>query len=184
MTDIQNYTKIVGMNKTINEEKLNSIKTFRMPRYQELPNVGLYLEQTAKYINGFLSPLGCMEITTSMISNYVKKKLIAGPVKKQYYADQIAYLFFIAIAKNVLSMEHIQLLFERQQKTYTNQVAYDYFCSELENHIFYLFGLKDTIDQIGSSSTSEKEMLKSVLISASHIIYLSCLFQSVHNESI
>lgn len=155
-----------------------------MPRYQELPNVGLYLEQTAKYINGFLAPLGCMEITTSMISNYVKKKLIAGPVKKQYYADQIAYLFFIAIAKNVLSMEHIELLFKRQQQTYTNQIAYDYFCSELENHIFYLFGLKDTVDQIGSSSTYEKEMLKSVLISASHIIYLSCLFQSVNDDSI
>lgn len=172
------------MNRTINKDKLNSIKNFRMPRYQELPNVGLYLEQTAKYINGFLAPLGCMEITTSMISNYVKKKLIAGPVKKQYYADQIAYLFFIAIAKNVLSMEHIDLLFKRQQQTYTNQVAYDYFCSELENHIFYLFGLKDTIDKIGSSSTSEKEMLKSVLISASHIIYLNCLFQSIHDEPI
>ena len=171
------------MDKSINEEKLNFIKTFRMPRYQELPNVGLYLEQTAKYINGFLAPLGCMEITTSMISNYVKKKLIDSPVKKQYYADQIAYLFFIAIAKNVLSMEHIQILFERQKRTYTNQVAYDYFCSELENHIFYLFGLKDTIEQIGISSTSEKEMLKSVLISASHIIYLNSLFQSNHNES-
>lgn len=172
------------MNKLINEEKLNCIKNFRMPRYQELPNVGLYLEQTAKYINSFLAPLGCMEITTSMISNYVKKKLIAGPVKKQYYADQIAYLFFIAIAKNVLSMEHIQVLFDRQKQTYTNQVAYDYFCSELENHIFYLFGLKDTVDQIGSSSTEEKELLKSVLISASHIIYLNCLFQSTDHDSV
>ena len=172
------------MKKTINEEKMNSIKKFRMPRYQELPNVGLYLEQTAKYINGFLAPLGCMEITTSMISNYVKKKLIDGPQKKQYYADQIAYLFFIAIAKNVLSMEHIQILFERQKETYPNQVAYDYFCSELENHIFFLFGLKDTIEQIGISSTSEKEMLKSVLISASHIIYLNNLFQSNLIESI
>ena len=70
------------MNTSINKEKMNSIKTFRMPRYHELPNVGLYLEQTAKYINSFLAPLGCMEITTSMISNYVKKKLIDGPVKK------------------------------------------------------------------------------------------------------
>lgn len=171
------------MNTLINEEKINFIKTFRMPRYQELPNVGLYLEQTAKYINGFLAPLGCMEITTSMISNYVKKKLIDGPIKKQYYADQIAYLFFIAIAKNVLSMEHIQVLFERQKLTYTNPVAYDYFCSELENHIFYLFGQKDTIEKIGTSSTEEKEMLKSVLISASHIIYLNCLFQSSDSES-
>jgi len=166
------------MNTFIDAEKLNLIKNFRMPRYHELPNVGLYLEQTAKYINSFLLPLGCMEITTSMISNYVKKKLIDGPVKKQYYADQIAYLFFIAIAKNVLSMEHIQELFNRQKESYGNQIAYDYFCSELENHIFYLFGMKDTIDKIGTTSSATKVMLKSVLISASHIIYLNSFFQS------
>lgn len=170
------------MNKSINEEKLNSIKNFRMPRYQELPNVGLYLEQTAKYINGFLAPLGCMEITTSMISNYVKKKLIDSPVKKQYYADQIAHLFFIAIAKNVLSMENIQILFARQKETYTNQDAYDYFCSELENHIFYLFGLKDTLEQIGKTSTTEKMMLRSVLISTSHIIFLNSFFQCMNDK--
>lgn len=167
------------MNKSIHLEKINSIKNFRMPRYQELPNIGLYLEQTAKYINSFLEPLGCMEITTSMISNYVKKGLIASPSKKQYYADQIAYLFFIAVAKNVLSMEHIQTLFSMQKQTYTNQVAYDYFCLELENMIFYLFGLKDTVDQIGSTSTPEKMMLRSVIISTSHIIHLNSFFQSM-----
>lgn len=176
-------TKIKNMNTSINEEKLNSIKSFRMPRYHELPNVGLYLEQTAKYINSFLQPLGCMEVTTSMISNYVKQKLIDGPVKKQYYADQIAYLFFIAVAKNVLSMEHIRELFERQKATYGNQIAYDYFCSELENHIFYLFGIKDTVEQIGTTTSTAKVMLKSVLISTSHIIYLNSYFQSVDNES-
>lgn len=166
------------MNRLTNEPNHNSIQNFRMPRYHELPNVGLYLEQTAKYINSFLAPLGCMEITTSMISNYVKQKLIDGPVKKQYYADQIAYLFFIALAKNVLSMEHIRQLFTRQKETYTNQVAYDYFCSELENHIFFLFGLKDTIDKIGNTSSTAKIMLQSVLISTSHIIYLNSFFQS------
>lgn len=172
------------MNTSISEDKINSIKNFRMPRYHELPNVGLYLEQTAKYINSFLQPLGCMEITTSMISNYVKKKLIDGPVKKQYYADQIAYLFFIAIAKNVLSMEHINELFARQKATYENPIAYDYFCSELENHIFYLFGLKNSLDQIGTTSSTAKLMLQSVLISASHIIYLNSYFQSVDDEII
>ena len=27
-----------------------ALKGFRLPRYNEIPNVGLYLEQTAKYI--------------------------------------------------------------------------------------------------------------------------------------
>ena len=83
----------------------SSIQGFHMPRYQDIPNMGLYLEQTTKYLNHFLAPLGCMEVTSSMVSNYVKKGLIPSPVKKQYGADQIAYLFFIAVA----FIRHVQL---------------------------------------------------------------------------
>ena len=72
----------------------DSIREFHLPRYDQIPDVGLYLEQTTKYINGYLAPLGCMELTASMVSNYVKKGLIPAPVKKQYSAQHIAYLFY------------------------------------------------------------------------------------------
>ena len=152
------------------------IQGFHLPRYQDLPNMGLYLEQTTKYITHFLAPLGCIEITSSMISNYVKKGLIPSPVKKQYYADQLAYLFFIAIAKQVLSMENIIALAEQQQKTYTVPVAYDYFCMELENMLYFVFGLTDTVEEVGVTSTHQKNMLRSLIIAAAQIIYLDrCL---------
>lgn len=160
------------------------IKNFRMPRYHEIPNVGLYLEQTAKYINSYLSPLGDMEITTSMISNYVKKGYISNPIKKQYYAGQIAYLFFIAIAKNVLSMENIQKLFEMQKQTQDAQIAYDYFCSELENMLQFIFGLKDKVDEIGGNAGIEKKMLRSTIISVAHIIYLSYQFKEIKESGV
>ena len=153
-----------------------SIQSFHLPRYQDLPNMGLYLDQTTKYLNYFLAPLGCMEVTSSMISNYVKKGLIPSPVKKLYYADQIAYLFFIIIAKQVLSMENIIALSERQKKTYTIPVAYDYFCSELENMLYYVFGITDSVAQIGVTASHEKTMLRSVIIAAVHIIYLDRCF--------
>ena len=152
------------------------IQSFHLPRYQDLPNMGLYLEQTTKYINHFLAPLGCIEITSSMISNYVKKGLIPSPVKKQYYADQIAYLFFISIAKQVLSMENIIALSERQRKTYSIPVAYDYFCLELENMLYYIFGLTDSVKEVGVTNTHEKTMLRSLIVAAAQIIYLDrCL---------
>lgn len=164
------------MNKELNKQMADSIKNFRLPRYSELPDIGLYLEQTTKYINSFLSPLGCMEITTSMISNYVKKGVISSPTKKLYYAEQIAHLFFIAIAKNILSIENISILISMQRKTYSYEVAYDYFCSELENMLFFIFGLKDTVDQIGVTNTDEKTMLRSVIVAATNIIHLNkCL---------
>ncbi len=159
-----------------------SIKGFRLPRYSEIPNVGLYLEQTTKYINGYLAPLGCIELTPSMVSNYVKKDLVANPVKKQYYAEHIAYLFFVAIAKNLVTMENISLLIDIQHKSYTTQMAYDYFCAELENILFYIFDLKDTLDIIGETESEEKNLFYSLIFSAAHVIYMNSWFDCVRGE--
>ncbi len=153
------------------------IREFQMPRYHELPDVGLYLEQTTKYINGYLEPLGCMEITSSMISNYVKKGYAASPVRKLYYREQIAQLFFIAVAKNVLSMENIGKLFEIQKKTYTTQIAFDYFCQEFENKLYAIFGLSETVEDEEILSPGPKKMLHSGVIAMANIIYLSHQFE-------
>lgn len=150
-----------------------TIATFRMPRYREIPDVGLYLDQTVKYLNRFLAPLGCMTVTSSMISNYVKKRYIDPPVRKQYTADQIACLFFICITKSALSMEHISRLFEIQRRTYTRQIAYDYFCGELEYGIARLFELPEPPKPCVSQITEEWRILRSVVTTVAHIVYLS-----------
>ena len=157
------------------------IEKFRLPRYREIPDVGLYLDQTVKYVNRYLAPLGCMEITSSMVSNYVKKGYISNPVRKQYDADQIAYLFFITVAKSVLAMENIARLFDMQKKTYSSQVAYDFFCQELENMLQYTFGLKQELDVVGTpeEQTEAKTMLRSTITAVTHIIYLSSRFDSM-----
>lgn len=159
------------------------IKDFRLPRYNELPNVGLYLEQVTKYINGFMEPLGCHEITSSMVSNYVKKGVISAPVKKQYYAEQIAYLIFINISKSVLSMEHINLLFDMQRSTYDAATAYNYFCLEFENMLMYVSGVKDTVEYIGTTNTETKNMLRNVIVAAAHIIFTSNCFDEIKKRN-
>ena len=139
-------------------------RSARLSRYQEIPTVGLYLEQTTKYISQYLDPLEENCLTNSMIANYVKRKLIANPVKKQYGREQIAYLFFIAVAKNVLSLNSLEQ-------------AYDYFCEELENILAFVFGLKGSPDDVGVTHTDEKMMLRSTIIAFSHKIYLEKYFQ-------
>lgn len=155
------------------------IERFRMPRYREIPDVGLYLDQTVKYLNRYLEPLGCMEITSSMVSNYVKKGYISNPVRKQYAAEQIAYLFFITIAKSVLSMDNIARLFDMQKRMYTAEIAYDFFCEELENMLQYTFGLKEQVDEVGTPTdrSETKTMLRSTISAVTNIIYLSSRFE-------
>ena len=117
-----------------------------------------------------------------VIRNYVKKGLIANPVKKQYYADHIAHLIAISILKHVVSLENIQELFRLQRLIYTAEVAYNYFCTALENILFYQYGLSDRIQDVGNSYSTVKQMLRSAIIAVSHIIYLHGCF-SILSES-
>lgn len=170
------------VNDSAKKEIQNSIENFYLPRYSDIPNVGLYLEQVVKYISEYLEPLGSFSLTGSMVSNYVKKGLVANPVKKQYYRDQIAYLFFIAVAKNVLSMEDIRLLFEMQRETYSAKRAYDYFCSEFENVLSFVFGTKETLDTVGHDNNDTKTMLRNTIIAVAYKVYLDKYLAALHLE--
>lgn len=158
------------------------IQEFQIPAYHEIPDVGLYLDQTVKYINVFFRPLPNMELTSSMVSNYVKKGLIDRPIKKTYSRNQICYLIFIVIAKTVLSMENIQLLFDVQKKVYDEETAYEYLRLELDNLIPYVLGLKDQFDEIGYTDTDEKMMLKTTIMTFAQRIYLELCFEGIREE--
>ena len=153
------------------------LRGFHLPRYAELTDVGLYLKQTTEYINGILRPLGCVELTGSMIRNYVKKGLVANPVKKRYSANQIAHLICIAVLKQVLSLENLGLLIERKRRLYDDPTAYNYFCTEQENALFFRFGLTDALRDSGVTVSVEKEMLQSAITAVSHEIYLTACFR-------
>lgn len=170
------------MKQETKEQVVKTIKEFEIPAYNEIPDVGLYLDQTVKYINTFFRPLPNMELTSSMVSNYVKKGLIERPIKKMYSRNQICYLIFIVIAKTVLSMENIQLLFDVQKRVYDEQTAYEYLRLELDNLISYVFGLKETIDEIGYTDTDEKMMLRTTIMTFAHRIYLELCFEGVREE--
>lgn len=159
------------------------IEHFRLPAYYEIPDVGLYLEQTAKYITDYLGPIQDTPMTGSMISNYVKKGLIKSPVRKQYNREQIAQLIFIAVAKMVMSMDDLHLMLEIQQKTYPSQVAYDYFRQELSSTLDAVFGLKAEADSADANATDEKIMLRNMIITAAHRVYLNKLFAVLRAEA-
>ena len=134
-------------------------------------DVGLYLEQVVRYVNRYIV-MEENELTPSMVSNYVKQKLIPGPVKKSYTADSIAYLLFMAYTKTVIPLGDIRFMMGVQKETYDLQVAYDYFCAEFENLIQYVYGIKEKEDEIGYDDTEQKELLRSALLSVTYKIYL------------
>ncbi len=155
----------------------------QLPRYAQLPGSGLFLEQTCAYIDQCLGVLPGLRLTGSMISNYVKKGLVSSPVRKQYYREQIARLIFIAVAKTVLSMEEIQLVFQRQQRPYPLPQAYDWFCDEWEAAIRHVFGGGPLPPAPAPAQASETQMLRSILFAAAYRLYLTARFTHDHAEA-
>ncbi len=160
-----------------------SIQNFKLPRYDDLPEVELYLDQTTAYISERLEILGDVKLTNSMISNYVKHKLIRRPVKKRYAADQIAELFFIAVAKNVMQLSDLKAAIELQRRTYSTKVAYNYFVEELENILPYVFGLKTELDEIGNEHTEYQHMLHNIIMAVSYKAYIDKYYSDLRQEN-
>ena len=155
---------------------------FALPRYAELPTVGLYLDQSVQFVNGCFRTFQGVELTASMVSNYVKKGIISHPIKKKYTRDQLACLIYIVVSKNVLSMENIDSLFKMQRAHYTSAQAYDTFCDELENYLPYVFGLTHTIRDLAADAGEEKLLLRSTIIAAVNKMFLDCAFAVMHQE--
>ena len=64
-----------------------------------------------------------------------------------------------------------------QRAIYDPQTAYAYFCSELDNVLRYICGMKDSMDDVGVTNTEEKTLVRSVLTAACHVIFVNCCLE-------
>lgn len=118
------------------------VRTLHLPRYAELPDIPLYMDQVLTYIDDQLRPLlpeGEKLLTSSMVNNYVKQKLVPMPQHKRYSRDHVALLIFICLMKRTASIGDIARLFAVQSATHSVQRAYDFFCTAVEESLRSLF---------------------------------------------
>jgi len=121
---------------------------FNLPLWEELPDIELYMDQLIGYLEkklGFLSGVEDEKfVTSTMINNYVKKKIILPPEKKKYNREHLAYLFIIIILKRVFAISKISAFIENITKEKGIDEAYNEFCSEMKSAYELVFnGKKD-----------------------------------------
>ena len=154
------------------------INKFHIPRWNELPNIDLYLDQVVNLINSTLSPYiflnndekkeNVQVLTKTMINNYVKNNLIEAPEKKLYSKIQLAKLFVICILKQVYSMQDIKTLISISLEKTSASEKYDTFCELFEKALVCTFNQEDFID----TNTENSNLLRYVLLSCSYKIYV------------
>ena len=101
-------------------------------------------------------------ITASMVSNYVKQKIIPGQ-RKSLRRGEHCVPHLVSCIKSVAAMDDIRALIGIQHETYDLPTAYHYFCEEFENLIRYVFGASDHLASVGQDESDEKELLRSAL---------------------
>lgn len=155
-----------------------NITNFHIPRWSELPNLDLYLDQTVnileKYLKNYIGNKEETIITKTMINNYVKQGLIKPPKKKKYNRIHIATLIVICILKQIYSINDISELIKLAIKTAKINTAYNQFCEALERAIFYTF---DGIEyRLPEDSIFEQSLLQSVAQSFASKLYVEKTF--------
>ena len=82
------------------DEILKRLEGCRLPEWDELPDFGLYMDQLVTYVaRTFPGISGRLDLTSSMINNYVKAGLIDKPTGKKYSRDALAQLLMISLMK-------------------------------------------------------------------------------------
>lgn len=82
---------------------------FRLPAWEEIPDLGLYMEQVLALLTEYLDYLPPelkkeQFITAATINNYVRNRYMPKPRKKKYYRIHIAYLVMICTLKQSLTI--------------------------------------------------------------------------------
>ena len=151
------------------QQFIQEMLEYRCPRYEQLPDISLYSEQIIDSLDRLTAPLlsdsGEHVITPAMINNYVKQRLIPPPEKKRYGRDHLARLYCICLLKQVFSIPEIAGLLEVQTQSYPFPIAYNYFCTELENALQASFSTREFPPSAAIHVTPESELVRTAALS-------------------
>lgn len=115
---------------------MNSI--FSYPKWEEIPNIDLYLDQVLLYVNQVCAPISPDKekgLTASMVNNYVKHGYLTKPDKKKYQRKQIARLIAITTLKSVFSIQEIAQTLNTLQTQASSDQLYDAFVDYMNKGI-------------------------------------------------
>lgn len=117
------------------EETCRALADHRLPRWAELPDLELYMDQVLALMERYLGAYPSFDrkgLTASMVNNYVKLGVMPPPVNKRYTREHLAYLIGICLLKPSLPIAAIERLF-RSEEGRDTAASYDAFCALFEH---------------------------------------------------
>ena len=159
-----------------------TLEKFDLPEYREVPDVGLYLDQVVKFINGYLGAFPEMTVTASMLTKYVKRKVVTRSGKKTYDRSQIAAFLFVAMSKTVLSMDNIRTALARVQEDGPDGQAGSegQFYSDFREK---MLGVLRALSREDGHLARDGSVLTSICTAIGHKMYLERVFSRLREDA-
>lgn len=153
----------------------NYIRHYSLPHWEDIPDIGLYMEQVVTLLTQYLNYLPSevvkksdkeevFLITPATINNYVRTKIMPEPVKKRYYRIHIAYLIMICTLKQSLNIAMLKQLIPSESSQEDIRHIYSDFVEWQHIEVEYLAEqLKEIAAPLYDSEESGKERTEGIL---------------------
>lgn len=149
-------------NKKNEQNRMEALKSYSIPTWNELPNLDLYMDQVITLMEEYLSAYKKPEdkvITPSMVNNYVKLGVIPKPYKKRYSRIHLAYLTMVCSLKQIMPISDVQKLLPLTLKEDEVKQAFSAF-STAQKQIFQqvteeVMASQQTLDETENATFSD-----------------------------
>ena len=149
----------------------NYLHDYRLPKWEEIPDFGLYMEQVLSLLRQYLDYLPPelkdeQFITAATINNYVRNRFMPEPNRKKYYRIHIAYLIMICTLKQTLSIATLHSMIpvglseQEVREIYSayvekHRLAAEYFIQQVRLAAGPILEHEDTDCKLATAETSE-----------------------------
>lgn len=144
---------------------INDLKEKDLLTYERLPDIELYMEQLLGFFERILPELKTNNddkvLTNSMVNNYVRDEVIERPINKKYAKGQISQLIEVLLLKNVLSLDELKELMDKDSSFNQFVEKYKYIKTS------FLNSLTERIDEIKDDKDKLYELLLDLAIERS-----------------
>ncbi|MBQ3183193.1 MAG: DUF1836 domain-containing protein [Clostridia bacterium] len=157
------------------------IHAYRCPRWDELPDLELYMDQVIsvleKNLKIFIGDDSSKSVTPTMINNYVKQRLVRAPKNKRYDRGHIANLYIITLLKQIMSLSEIGAAITCVTEKYSSKDAYNRFCEIFESSLALVFF--EEKPKISKSEYPEADaIIRSITLAYANMLYAGYLVAS------
>lgn len=113
-----------------------TLENKRPTQWELLPDIELYMDQLLTYVNRQQADeTRDVDLTKSMVNNYIKQGIVRRPNGKRYTKEHIAELTILSMLKEVLPIQQCQELFLIDEEEESIEEIYGEFLTLLDESL-------------------------------------------------